>query len=550
MDEYSLARAFKRIEQELIFSMIRNFEKHKAEELEEGFNWDQWQVVQLKELEKYRQRNLDRFDEDFGSLNRQIAELFRMASEDGQAEEEARILEQILKGLIPDRPSGFFGINDNEFFGINDRKLESLIKATTDDMTKAEYAVLRKADDVYRRTIYDAQVYAANGGTYEQAIDMATQDFCKKGITSIVYKNGSRRNIADYAEMAIRTGNKRAYLMGEGRMHAKYGVHTVYVKKRPQACPLCLPWTGRVLIDDVYGGGTAEESRKKGIPLLSTAMRMGFLHPNCKDIYSLFIPGVDKETEPWTEEEIRKLARDYNREQMVRKAERMAGEYDMLARTRLDPDNRRVAQARADGWKARAEELLAAPDRSPVPETAEATLARFKKLAEPKTSQEILKQVNPHYDDGPEYQRNCVRCAAAEELLYRGYDVTARPYANDAIGNDISSVWEIAPGLWNDPDLRVLDKAHIKWGLEDAFDAWGDGARAVIRLGWDRTQDGHAVYARKINGVIIVEDPQIGKEIDIEEYARQSTGMSLQSWIMRVDNRPFTDNLYLAAENV
>ena len=56
MDEYSLARAFKRIEQELIFSMIRNFEKHKAEELDEGFNWDQWQVVQLRELEKYRRK--------------------------------------------------------------------------------------------------------------------------------------------------------------------------------------------------------------------------------------------------------------------------------------------------------------------------------------------------------------------------------------------------------------------------------------------------------------------------------------------------------------
>lgn len=360
MDEYSLARAFKRIEQELIFSMIRNFEKHKAEELDEGFNWDQWQVVQLRELEKYRRKNLEKFDEDFSEINDQIAELFRMALEDGQTEEEAKILEQILRGV-------FLG-SDNEygempisFFGTNDRKLESLIQATTDDMEKAEYAILRRANDLYRRTIYDAQIYAANGGTYEQAIDMATKDFCKKGITSIVYKNGSRHNISEYAEMAIRTGNKRAYLMGEGNMHAKYGVHTIYVKKRPQACPLCLRWTGRVLIDDVYGGGTAEESKRKGIPLLSTAMDLGFLHPNCKDVYSLFIPGVDDETDPWTEEEIRDLADDYNKALKKKRYEREAEEYEMLAKTRLDPDNRREAEAKAKMWSDKATKLKLEP---------------------------------------------------------------------------------------------------------------------------------------------------------------------------------------------
>lgn len=353
MDEYSLARAFKRIEQELIFSMIRNFEKHKAEELDEGFNWDQWQVVQLRELEKYRRKNLEKFDEDFSEINDQIAELFRMALEDGQAEEEAKILEQILRGVFLGSDNEY-GEMPTSFFGINDRKLESLIQATTDDMEKAEHAILRRANDLYRRTIYDAQIYAANGGTYEQAIDMATKDFCKKGIRSIEYKDGSRHNISEYAEMAIRTGNKRAYLMGEGNMHAKYGVHTIYVKKRPQACPLCLRWTGRVLIDDVYGGGTAEESKRKGIPLLSTAMDLGFLHPNCKDVYSLFIPGVDDETDPWTEEEIRDLADDYNKALKKKRAEREAEEYDMLAKTRLDPENRRAAEAKAEAWLDRA----------------------------------------------------------------------------------------------------------------------------------------------------------------------------------------------------
>ena len=40
-----------------------------------------------------------------------------------------------------------------EFFKLNDRKLEALIKATTQDMERAETAVLRMANDQYRKAI-------------------------------------------------------------------------------------------------------------------------------------------------------------------------------------------------------------------------------------------------------------------------------------------------------------------------------------------------------------------------------------------------------------
>lgn len=354
--DYSLARAYKRIEMILIKSMIRNFKKHKADELEEGFAWDQWQVVQLEELERYRLQNQDKFDEDFADIHRQIDELFRMTNKDGQMKEEAKILDQIRKGNL-ERP-GDPGI-DIDAFGINERKLNALIDSTTQDLEKAEHAVLRKANDTYRQVIFDAQVYAANGGTYEQAVDMATADFCKRGIRSIVYKNGARHNIADYAAMALRTGNKRAYLLGEGQKHAEYGVHTVRVNKRPDACPLCLRWTGHVLIDDVYGGGTVAEAEEKRLPLLSTAMRLGFLHPNCKDTYSLYIEGVSKPADPWTEAEIRELAGDYNHKQALKRAQENADMFQRLAETRLDPENRRKAEAKAKEWRAVVESLEA-----------------------------------------------------------------------------------------------------------------------------------------------------------------------------------------------
>ena len=86
-----------------------------------------------------------------------------------------------------------------------------------DDMKKAETAVLRMANDQYRKVIFNAQVYANTGaGTYEKAVDMATKDFFSAGLNCVEYANGARHTIADYADMAIRTACKSAYLQGEG----------------------------------------------------------------------------------------------------------------------------------------------------------------------------------------------------------------------------------------------------------------------------------------------------------------------------------------------
>ena len=45
---YDVSKAFERIENDLLDSMIRNLGRHKAEETAEGFEWEQWQVAQLK----------------------------------------------------------------------------------------------------------------------------------------------------------------------------------------------------------------------------------------------------------------------------------------------------------------------------------------------------------------------------------------------------------------------------------------------------------------------------------------------------------------------
>ena len=361
MSEYDITRAFKRIENDLMDSMMRNMKKHQVEEKELGITWEQWQTLQLKELERYRLTNAKLFDDDFKQINRKIEAMFQATCDDAQSEEEARLLDLMRKGKFePDYN------RTGEYFNLNDKKLNTLITATKGDFTKAEYAMLRRANDIYRQVIFDAMTYANITNDYKKAVDMATHDFLLKGINCIQYKNGARHTMQDYASMAIRTGNKRAYLMGEGNAHDKLGLHVVRVNKRTHACPLCVRFLGKLLIDDVYGGGTDKEASELGIPTLSQAMDEGFLHPNCKDMYSVYIEGVSQPAKAWSRQEIEEIVGEYNQEQQVKHAEDMAESYGRLSKYSLDEENQQRYQDRADYWQGRADELRDTPAQ-PVP---------------------------------------------------------------------------------------------------------------------------------------------------------------------------------------
>ena len=91
--EYDIYKAMQRIENELIQSMIRNFDRHRAEEKKEGINWTAWQAEQLKALEQYKQRNLKKYQGVFGKLNSDIESMIRLMRQTGRASQEIGILE-------------------------------------------------------------------------------------------------------------------------------------------------------------------------------------------------------------------------------------------------------------------------------------------------------------------------------------------------------------------------------------------------------------------------------------------------------------------------
>lgn len=293
---------------------------------QKDLNGGQWQALKLKQLEDYRKQN----KELFKKFDRQINIWTRIQMKKQFREGASRTNKKAIKaGIIKKEDSQLGG----SFFGLNHRKLDALIKSTSEDLKDVKYATLRMANDQYRQIIYKAQVYANTGaGTVKQAIDMASRDFLAKGFNCIEYKDGSRHNIADYCDMAIRTANKRANLMGEGEMRKKLGNPLVYISKHGGACDQCTPWEGRVYIDNVWSGGTEKDGK---YPLLSTAIEGGLFHPRCQHGASTYYEGINDEPE-----EVTNAKHNHNKEdKYTQYLQQRQKQYERLAIGSLLPEN-------------------------------------------------------------------------------------------------------------------------------------------------------------------------------------------------------------------
>ena len=341
---YDVSRAFERIENELLESMTRNLKKHKAEETELGIEWTQWQAIQLEELQRFKQEASKKYGLEFKSMNKKIRETIANASLQGASDEELNVLKALEKGYVLKRERGLSA----GFFQTNQKRLDALMNAVEHDMKTAQTAVLRYANDKYRQIIFQSQVAASSGAlTYEKAVDMATSDFLKKGINCITYSNGAVHNIVSYADMAVRTASKRAYLMGEGQKRQEWGVSTVILNKRFNACPLCMPFEGKVLIDDVWSGGSSKDGP---YPLMSSAMAAGLYHPNCKDKHSTYFEGISSKPESRYYEEKPVIKERQLIENKLNHAKRQAKSYNRLAKNSLDAENQETYRARATEW--------------------------------------------------------------------------------------------------------------------------------------------------------------------------------------------------------
>lgn len=357
MAYYDISEVFQKIEEDMIASMMRNLKRHLNTENEEGINYAMWQAEQLAALNEFKRKAPSLFGGYFSTINDQIEEVLKKAHETGKMDQEIQILEAIREGWSTAlKPSANL---QGAFFRINDRKLKALIKAVNSDMKKAETAMLRRANDEYRKILFNSQAYYNTGvGTLPQCVDMATKDFLAKGIDCIEYKNGARVGIDSYARMAIRTATTRAYLLGESEKRDEWGISTVIVNKRGVACPKCLQYVGRVFYDDVWG--SAPIPSPEIYPRLSSAIAGGLYHPNCKDTHTTFFEGVTKPPKPMTAAEKKEASRVYNLEQQQRYNERQIRKYKRLSTGSIDPENQMRYQEKLKVWQTRQRDFVRA----------------------------------------------------------------------------------------------------------------------------------------------------------------------------------------------
>lgn len=322
-DEYSLKEIFEEMELELISSFYRNLVKHQQEQIDLGFSWEMWQAAMLRNLETYRKETLHIISGYNADIEESVKDVLEKSYDQGVNHVE-NAFNQTFE--LP-KNGGNIGLVDNKppaeqnFFGMNKKKLNALIESTTNDFKEGQKAVYRQMDDVYRQTIYKTEFQMSSGAiSLEKAIDLSVKDFLSKGIDCIIYKNGRRVNIATYAEMALRTASQRATFLGEGAKRDELGIHLIVVSSHANACEMCLPWQGEIFIDNVFSHPSEEYIEKnKQYKLLSTAIKAGLLHPNCRHTLFTYFEGVTKLPRKQDPE---KALENYNLEQYQRKLER------------------------------------------------------------------------------------------------------------------------------------------------------------------------------------------------------------------------------------
>ena len=310
-----IADLFAQLELHLIASLKRNLTRHRRQEEDEGGTggvperWEAWQSAKLRDIRRFRREN------------RAILGEYQTVIDE---ETEALIREQYGEG------------GSRGFFHTSDDRLRALIDEMQGNAWRAERATLRYMDDVYRKSILrTATAMTAGGMTLQQATDEATREFLEQGINCIRYSNGRQVNIASYAEMALRTCATRAMLLGEARQRQRMGINTVLVSQYGACSDTCLPWQGKVYVDDVFqeyhgaaGGSFAVSLQGRQYLRLSVAIKAGLFHPNCRHTITTWIEGVSRMPEPMDPAQIErtsKLEQTQRRMELeVRKAKRLA----------------------------------------------------------------------------------------------------------------------------------------------------------------------------------------------------------------------------------
>lgn len=206
--------------------------------------------------------------------------------------------------------------------------------------------ILRDTEDAYREVLAESLPFVTMGvETYQDAVKRAMQGFAERGITGFVDKAGRHWGMAEYAEMATRTGLANAQIAGYTQECLRYGYDLVIVSDHSDTCPLCGKWERKILS---LTGEKADDPECAGT--ISEARRAGLFHPNCGHRFVAYIPGqTDKDLSRGHNKE--QDATGYKNRQLQRYYERQVRKWKRIQAAALTPEDEREAQFHVKQWQ-------------------------------------------------------------------------------------------------------------------------------------------------------------------------------------------------------
>ena len=152
-----------------------------------------------------------------------------------------------------------------------------------------------------------------------------------------------------------------------------------------------------------------------------------------------------------------------------------------------------------------------------------------------------VKDANPLYNTGAEYQFNCQRCVIATEARMRGYDVQALPtYDGDSMPSHDAYLTN-----FENPQTSYIQHTTASANRNDVerqMAAMGNGARATMSFGWKGAYSGHVINVMQRNGKTKYFDGQDGTEVSPSHLFNAISNSSAIS-LTRVDNLAFSSTV-------
>lgn len=226
------------------------------------------------------------------------------------------------------------------------------------------FQIMRIGNDIFRQvaiTVGELTYKESDIFTRRMMSQKLLNEYAKKGIQAINYKNGRRVSIDNYCEMLARTITMRTELQAGINRYVEKGYNLGIVSAHFRACDLCTPYEGVTLSLD---------GLDKRYESIWDAELQGLFHSNCKHDVSPFFENVTNPVEARLDKDEKELVNKYgykeaqkiayNAQIKQRYIERQIREYKRRSLIALDQNTKNAADLKVKYWQEKQREHLKA----------------------------------------------------------------------------------------------------------------------------------------------------------------------------------------------